>query len=270
MLRVQRESGWMKRMMETDRLLNSLIVIKLNYTEMMQFHLPCLCTSRFWLHVQKYMVVANQNLLYLMTLATEIASYFLICGENYNNYNNDNENDKYKYEDFEEESNILDLRFYDEILCSKRWSRYSEKLNILFEREKDLIEELSKVHIEKFDDFIVNVGKYVPPMHKKHKNLIELMDKQYLYEMYSKGNKFDSARMKGLSNNGAKAWAQAPYNVFMGMEYENSELMVLNSLILGCPIVRNQQPCRMCGKTMDLFGYHALSCPSGGGNTQTT
>ena len=51
----------------------------------------------------------------------------------------------------------------------------------------------------------------------------------------------------------------------LGMEYENSELMVLNSLILGCQIVRHEQSCKMCGKAMDKYGHHALSCPNEGG-----
>ena len=269
MLRVQRQSGWMQRMMQTDRLLNSLIVIKLNYTEMMQFQLPLSSSKRcFGLRPPCVFEHAAKICSY-KDKANEIAPYFLISKENFGNYSNNSANEKYTNKDFDEKDSV-DLRFYDENLCSIKWSRYSEKMNVLFEREKDRIEELSKKHIKKFDEFIVNVGKYVPSMHKKHKNLIELIDKQYLYQIYSKGNEFDCARMKGLSNNGAKAWARAPYNIFFGMEYENSELMVLNSLILGCPIVRNTQPCRMCGKTMDLFGYHALSCPSGGGHAQKT
>ena len=82
-----------------------------------------------------------------------------------------------------------------------------------------------------------------------------------------RGNKYDCARMKGLSNNGSRAWAKAPYNQIIGIEFENCELNILNSIVLGCEIVRHEQDCKMCGQKMDKYGYHALSCPNGGGGT---
>ena len=39
----------------------------------------------------------------------------------------------------------------------------------------------------------------------------------------------------------------------------------MNSFLLGSEIVRHEQDCKMCGRKMDIYGYHALSCPKGGG-----
>ena len=265
MLRVQRECGWMERMMKTDRLLNSLIVRKLNYSNLMQYQLP-LSSNKGGFGLRPPIIFEHAaKICSFRDKAEEIAPYFLFCSENFKtngSYNVENMNNEFKQSGVECKE---DTRLYDEYLCSSEWSRDSPMLNRLFEREKDKILENEKKHIKKFDEFIQDIGKYVPSMHKNHRSLIDLMDKKYLSELYMKGSKYDRARMKGLSNNGSRAWAQAPYNQILGIEYENSELSILNSLLLGCEIVRNEQDCKMCGQRMDKFGYHALSCPKGGG-----
>ena len=165
MLRVQRESGWMERMMKTDRFLNSLIVKKLNYNDMMQYQMP-LSSNKGGFGLRPPIIFEHAaKICSYKDKADVIAPYFLFCKENFkpNGAYNVGNNEMERKEDELNE----DKKYYDKYVCSLEWSKNSEVLNILFEKEKDRIKEKERKHIENFDAFISDIGKYVPSMHKK-------------------------------------------------------------------------------------------------------
>ena len=96
--------------------------------------------------------------------------------------------------------------------------------------------------------------------HTTHRNLIELVDQYLLTEYYSDFTKWDSARLKSLSTNGALSWLKVPYNNIFGRQFTNQEMIILKSLVLGAKIVTTNSKCNLCGKDLDLYGHHALSC----------
>ena len=80
---------------------------------------------------------------------------------------------------------------------------------------------------------------------------------------YERGDKYDAARIKCLSVNGATSWLDVVPNNMYGVKYDNQEMWVLLSLFFGCDIVNKEKLCHKCKQLTDTKGYHALHCPKG-------
>ena len=80
---------------------------------------------------------------------------------------------------------------------------------------------------------------------------------------YDKGDKYDNARIRCLSVNGATSWLDVVPNNLYGVKYDNQEMWVLLSLFFGCDISNKDKLCFKNKQPTDRKGYHALHCPKG-------
>ena len=117
--------------------------------------------------------------------------------------------------------------------------------------------------IDGYNHVIEPYYSYIPTQHKKHKDLIDTMDKYMLSKIYELGNEYDKARIKSIQTNGACSWMNIPYNNIYSIKFDNLSLQVLSNLIMGSKQNFKDNHCNRCHKHMDQHGYHALSCPNG-------
>ena len=98
-----------------------------------------------------------------------------------------------------------------------------------------------------------------------HRDLISLMDNSLEAQIKNYGSKYDHARIYALQMNGTQTFQNVPYNTHYSTEFSNQDHHFITSLIFGLKISnKNKLMCKLCNKTMDNYGYHALSCPNGG------
>ena len=118
----------------------------------------------------------------------------------------------------------------------------------------------------KFTNVTQNKVQYDPTQHVTHRDLIRLIDNFLLTQYYQNYNKYNSARLKSQSVNGASKWMNVPYNNIFGKRFSNKQFILSKSLYLGSKITQNNQiNCHVCKKQgIDQYGYHALSCPGDG------
>ena len=111
-----------------------------------------------------------------------------------------------------------------------------------------------------------NKVQYDPTQHITHRDLIGLIDSYLLTQFYKNYNKYNSARLKSQSVNGASKWMNVPYNNAFGKRFSNKQFILSKSLYLGSKITQNNQiNCNVCKKQgIDQYGYHALPCPRDG------
>ena len=69
----------------------------------------------------------------------------------------------------------------------------------------------------------------------------------------------------GRSCKGASYWLTTPPNLFFGSVIEPSAFRLLLKYSIGMPLFSDVRNCPDCGKTMDKFGHHALSCRKASG-----
>ena len=164
----------------------------------------------------------------------------------------------------------------------KRWYELRKQflyLNI-FQASDDRVLNLVEVYDECINDYAVHhnnmiigfnkmVGEtyaYDKNEYRSHNQLLELMDKKYLEEFLRVADEYDKARITCLQNNGTMTWLNIAHNEKWSVVYTNNQMYCLLSLILGGRIWQHSAPkCTKCNKLMDLYWYHALSCPDGKG-----
>ena len=178
-----------------------------------------------------------------------------------------------------------------------------------FYGEQDEIESLNELYdeliqnhranyyrvIKQFNKIVGPKRVFDPNRHRTHNHLINLMDKKWLALFNEKASEQDSARLLSLQNNGALSWLNMPYNLAFSHTFDNRQMHIALSLILGAPIIKDfrfddndtifnnnnngnnlynnvnddkyfQVFCNngKCHEEVDKYGYHALSCPHGG------
>ena len=119
--------------------------------------------------------------------------------------------------------------------------------------------------INKFNELIGPNYEFKPSIHKTNGSLLALMDRKLLENYKRIADLYDMARIKCIQNNGALSWSNVPYNMKWSRQLSNQQMYIALSLVTGNRIFYEENPvCKRCNKVMDHFGYHALSCPSGG------
>jgi hypothetical protein len=115
-----------------------------------------------------------------------------------------------------------------------------------------------------FEQYIQPYGKYDPKKHTTHSHLLLLMDQRIKSIMLENCDEYDIIRLNAISANGSMSWINLPYNYKWSVEFPNRVFYILKSLILGNKLFNNDNnKCKKCDAIMDLYGYHALSCPNG-------
>ena len=147
--------------------------------------------------------------------------------------------------------NKIDLLISQNIVFSKCITSY-------FDRVEQILLEFTNV--------TENTVQYDPTQHTTHRDLITLMDHYFLTKYYKNCDKYNSARLKSQSTNGASKWMHVPYHSILGKKFSNQQFLLPKSLYLGAPITQKKMiNCNVCNeKNIDQFGYHALSCPCDG------
>ena len=138
-----------------------------------------------------------------------------------------------------------------------------EHYNDLLSKALDKHNELLNWNIDQFNLFIGPNLFFKIENYKSHNHLLELMDKKHLALFELNAQVSDVARIKSLSNNGAMSWLNVMYKWAVPRQLSNQQMFIALSLVSGLPIVSmNGRSCNYCGKPLDLFGHHCLSCIS--------
>ena len=137
---------------------------------------------------------------------------------------------------------------------------------------RDKLEKSLNCHRELYQHAIDGFNSFVGPrmcfnefVHKTHKQLLNMMDRKLREKFEIHANKFDHARIKSISNNGALSWLNVMYNFAIPRVLSNQQTFIALSLVAGLPIVTQDQiQCQKCGIVMDKMGYHCLHCVKSG------
>ncbi len=76
------------------------------------------------------------------------------------------------------------------------------------------------------------------------------------------------ALIHGRSCKGANFWLTVPPNVFNRTPFDPAAFRSLLNYYLGVPIISEERPCPDCGKILDIYGHHALSCRTAAGSIE--
>ena len=74
----------------------------------------------------------------------------------------------------------------------------------------------------------------------------------------------EKARLRSVSSDNAARWLSAAPNSRSFKYFEDNQFSAVLRHWLGIPLFNRDCRCR-CGKTIDCFGDHAITCKSGGG-----
>jgi hypothetical protein len=175
------------------------------------------------------------------------------------------------FSDDNEHVNDVENRISDLSILSDEFSWFSvnepQKMRYikLYEQLLATHNEYQDEQIKQLNAFLQPIAIYNPKIHRRHRDILQLMDLKHIAQYYEVATDKDKARLKGLQMNGANSWRYAPYNHAYGVNFTNQQVFYLTSLVFETPITNAQNIlCARCNQTMDNFGHHAINCASGG------
>jgi hypothetical protein len=98
----------------------------------------------------------------------------------------------------------------------------------------------------------------------RQKELSKLVEEADFIGLLSSHKIRDQARLRALTCKGASAWLNAIPSFHMRQVFPNAQYVILLRLWLGLDVYDSEFPCPTCGNHMDVSGFHALTCKSGG------
>ena len=98
----------------------------------------------------------------------------------------------------------------------------------------------------------------------RQKELSKLVEEADFNGLLSSHKIRDQARLRALTCKGASAWLNAIPSFHMRQVFPNAQYVILLRLWLGLNVYDSEFPCPTCGNHMDVSGFHALTCKSGG------
>ena len=140
-----------------------------------------------------------------------------------------------------------------------------------------LVRDLLPVHLANFpisnyperDSALATWSKDLSPLHTPNTSSSQRMWEEprvasVLDSLLATGDQESTARLLAASSNESGAWLHAPPISSLGLRMSNDAVRIAVGLRVGAPLCQ-PHTCAHCGKGMDQFGRHGLSCKSSQG-----